>query len=60
MDKGGVYEIDRRTKGQKMEMPLKWITFDMILGTGTQMCYCIFFILVAFPCFSTFVCLSIS
>ena len=25
MDRGGVYELDRHTKCQKMKMPLKWI-----------------------------------
>ena len=28
MDKGRAYEMDRQTKCQKMEMPLKWIKFN--------------------------------
>ena len=35
MDREGVYEMDRRTKCQKLEMPLKWIKKI----TGTLMCY---------------------
>ena len=48
MDKGGVYEMDRQTKCQKMEMPLKWITFNKIFLTDNRMCYYILSVSVAF------------
>ena len=54
MDRGGIYKIDRHTKCQKMEMPLKWITFLKIFFTGTRMCYYIWSISVAFSCFLQF------
>ena len=28
IDRGGVYEMDRHTKWQKMEMPLNWRKFN--------------------------------
>ena len=39
MDLGGVYEMERQTKCQKMEMLLKWMTFSKIFWTGIIMCY---------------------
>ena len=39
MDRRGVYEIDRQTKCQKIEMPLKLITFYKKFFTGSRMCY---------------------
>ena len=40
MDRGGVYEMDRQTKCQKIEMLLKWIDLNEILWTGTsRVCY---------------------
>ena len=30
IDRGGVYEMDRHTMCQKIEMPLKWINFNKI------------------------------
>ena len=41
------YEMDRQTKCQKMEIPLKWIRFF----TSTRMCYYIWSVSVAFPYF---------
>ena len=39
MDRGGVYEIEKRKNcPTKMEMPLKWITLSKIFWTGTRMC----------------------
>ena len=38
MVRGGVYEMDRRKYCQKIEIPLKWITFNKIFWTGTRMC----------------------
>ena len=39
LDREGVYEMERQTKCQKMEIPLKWKTFSKIFWTGTRMCY---------------------
>ena len=39
MDRGGYYEMERRTKCHKIEMPLKWKTFSKIFGTATIVCY---------------------
>ena len=41
-DKGGVYEMDRQTNHQKMEMPLKLIKFYKILFTHTRMTFDLF------------------
>ena len=54
MDRGGVYEMDRPTKCQKMEMRIKWIDFNKICWTGTRMFYCIISISVTFPFFALF------
>ena len=53
MDRGGVYEMDRQTKWQKMEIPVKWIKFNKICWTGTRMCYYILSISLALPFFGT-------
>ena len=39
MDRGGVYEMNKQKKCQKIKMPLKWIKFNKIFWTGTRMCY---------------------
>ena len=39
MDRGGVYEMERRTKYQKNEMPLKGIKVSKFFWTGTRRCY---------------------
>ena len=39
IDRGVVYEINRQTKCQKMEMSLKWIKLYKIFLTDTKMCY---------------------
>ena len=38
MDRGD-YEMERRTKCQKMEMPLKWKTFSKIFWTASIVIY---------------------
>ena len=35
--RGSVYEMDRQTKCQNMEMPLKWIKCSKIIWTGIRM-----------------------
>ena len=37
INRGGVYEMDRQTKCQKMEMPLKCIKFNDFCWTDTIM-----------------------
>ena len=39
IDRGGVYVMDRWTKCQKMDLPLKQVQFIKIYWTGTRMCY---------------------
>ena len=38
MDRGTVYEMDKHTKCQNMEIPLKSINFFKDFFTGTRMC----------------------
>ena len=54
MDREGVYEMDRQTKMQKMEMPLKLIKMNKSFWIGTRMCYYILSMSVAFQFFGTF------
>ena len=51
-DRGGVYEMDRQTNRQKKgKCHWYWSNYIRFFFTGTRVCYYIWSISVAYPCF---------